>query len=53
MIKRDKFTGHEEYRTEEINQINLRLQAHTKYTFTNKLIRNIEYFAKNNFSYGE
>jgi hypothetical protein len=51
MIKRDKFTGHEEYRTEEINQINLRLQEHTKYTFANKLIKNIEYFTNNYFSY--
>ena len=52
MIKRDKFTGHEEYRTEEINQINLQLQAHTKYTFANKLIKNIESFTNNYFSYG-
>ena len=53
MIKRDKFTGHEKYRTEEINQINLKLYEHTKYTFANKLIRNVDEFTKKIFSYTE
>ena len=51
MIKRDKFTGHEEYRTEEINQINLRLYEHTKYTYTNKLVKDLQQFTNDSFSY--
>jgi len=53
MTKRDKFTGHEKYRTEEINQINLKLHEHTKYTVVNRLIKNIDHFSKKSFSYGE
>ena len=51
MIKRDKFTGHEEYRTEEINQINLRLYEHTKYTYANKLFKELHQFTNDSFSY--
>lgn len=39
MTKRPKFTGHENYRTGEIAEINLRIQKHTKYTIDNKLSR--------------
>ena len=51
MIKRDKFTGHEEYRTDEITNINLRLYEYTKYTYTNKLVKNLQQFTNDSFSY--
>lgn len=51
MIKRDKFTGHEEYRTDEITKINLKLHEYTKYTYTNKLVKELQQFTNDLFSY--
>lgn len=44
MTKRPKFTGHENYRTDEISQINLRIQEHTKYTIDSKLAKPLNEF---------